>query len=159
MTSSQPVSVVAVRSALARTGCTGTTRLCASDVRCDAIRPLPTYCLKYFQEKVRQGKWSLFNRRRAEDELEDLKWSPQDLQDMLLGMKGGYQKTFKNATVNDLPGYRSIDADQYIVYWNEEKKVALSSERGASVSLSLKIAIKEDEPDDVSGVVTFHISN
>lgn len=159
MTSSQPVTVVAVRSALARTGCLGNVRLCADDVRCAAKRPLPTYCLKYFQSKVLEGKWKLFNRRRAEDALDDLKWTPDNLKEMLLGMTGGFQKTFKNATVNDLAGYRSIDADQYIVHWDEDRKVALPTERGASVSLSLKIAIKIDDPDDISGVVTFHPSN
>ena len=145
----------------AQPSCSGALRLCAQDDNCEAEGSRqPLYCLEFFKTQLRIDQWQLFNERRASENMDKLDWSFHDLKKMLLGMRTFcFQKTVPNCTVNDLYGYETLDSDQYCVYWDEETSQCTRDYSSATVSLSLKIAVIEDDEGSLSGVVTFHLSN
>lgn len=119
---------------------------------------MPLYNLQEFQQMVHADRWGYFNIRRPHANLDKLGWSDEYLARVLCGLdeQRDFQKTVPNCAVNDLEGHEFLDADQYKLYWDEVQGVGCIEPDQATVCLSLKIAIIQDEDGSWAGVVTFH---
>lgn len=139
----------------------GQNRLCENVTKC-LFRPgkVPLYCIEFFKQHLKDGNWQLFNKIRVVRALRDLDWDADDMKAVLLSIKSGcFQKTVPDRIVTDLPGYDTVVADQYLVHWDEDEKKCVSDYHLATVSFSLKVAVISDDLGELSGVVTFHLSN
>jgi len=115
------------------------------------------YNLKEFQTLVISSNWSYFNERRAFKSLDNLDWNDDDLAKLLCGIKEtDFKKTFPKCIIHDFPGEEFVDADQYVVYWDEDTDTSCGNIHKATVSLSVKIAIITTSAGQIAGVVSFH---
>lgn len=147
-----------VNSELVTQCCEGKFLYCSLDSNC-TLSKKPLYCLSFFQLQVKNSNWYVFNERRVDRTLDILSWNDDDLVKLMLGIRNHcFQKTVRSCKVNDLHGYETVDGDQYEVHWDEENHIALTSLQGASISLSLKLAIVSDDQGIASGLVTIHPS-
>lgn len=118
------------------------------------------YNLEKFKALVRAGEWDYLNRRRTLKNLDKLQWSDDDLLRMLyaLSEQRNFQKTVPDCKVNDCNCQDYVHADQYEIHWDEDQGVSQLGPMPGTISLSLKIAILNDDAGEFSGIVVFHTS-
>jgi hypothetical protein len=116
------------------------------------------YQLDDFKSLLSSDNWDYFNRRRAFGTLDKLEWEDDYFLTVLCSLtENDFQKTVPNCKIEDYLFAEYVDADQYELHWDEESHVRTSLE-GATVSLSLKIAIITNEHGRIAGIVTLHTS-
>lgn len=117
------------------------------------------YQLDDFKRLVGSDNWCYFNRRRAIGTLDKLEWEDDYFLLVLCNLtEDDFQKTAPTCKIEDYPFAEYVDADQYEIHWDEENRVRRTSLVGATVSLSLKIAIITNEQGQIAGLVTLHTS-
>nr|WP_315239320.1 hypothetical protein [uncultured Albidiferax sp.] len=125
---------------------------------------MPQYHLQQFQALVSSGDWGFLN-RRAEEWKEELGWDDATMETFLLAIRGvqsgtvgDFKKIVPKCAVNQLPGTSTVDADMYLVSWDEAGGCRCAPGTKGAMEFSVKIAIVVDSLGNLAGVVSFHPS-
>jgi hypothetical protein len=117
------------------------------------------YELITFQGLVLSGEWCYLNERRVSRTKDNYSLSDEDIAEILCSLtEADFDKQVLNCAINEHPGLRYVDADQYRIFWDLDAGVRRSKSSSATVELSLKIAIVLDSDGQVAGLVTLHPS-
>jgi hypothetical protein len=127
---------------------------------------MPLHDLKTVQALVAVDQWFYLNEvdgrswyGEAWKFMDRMGWEDADAKAMFLGLTDfDFQKTVSNCRIHALPGIGYIDADQYEIHWDDENQCRHNKPQPGCISISLKIALIQDDDGSCMGLVTMHSS-
>ena len=118
------------------------------------------YNLEEFQSLVNATRWHYLNERRTFKHLDKINWSDETFITMLNGLiVDDFNKSFLKNKVLDYPGLDYVDADHFVVHWDMDENVRRDRAGSATMELSVKIAVIQDQSGNLAGIVDFHLSS